>query len=379
MELEKGDSLSYKVLVTGGAGFIGSHIVDKLVDEGHEVTIIDNLEPQVHPKGAPEYVNREAKFILGDVRDREKIEELVEDSDVIFHEAAMVGVGQSMYQIEKYLETNVIGTGRLLEILANKEHNVKKLVVASSMSIYGEGKYECENCGVVYPKLRSEEQLKKGDWEMNCPACGNKVLPLPTDEDKPLFPTSVYAVSKRDQEEICLAVGKAYGIPTVALRYFNVYGSRQSLSNPYTGVCAIFSSRVRNNRPPIIFEDGLQTRDFIDVRDIVQANMLALEKSKANYNAFNVGTGKATSILEIARIIAELYESKLKPEIVNKYRAGDIRHCFANISKIRKIGFKPSIELKDGMRNLAAWGEREEAIDKFDEAHTELQRRGLVL
>jgi dTDP-L-rhamnose 4-epimerase len=370
--------LSYKVLVTGGAGFIGSHLVDELVRRENDVTIVDNLEPQVHQK-IPDYLNREAEFVKADIRDKETLKRLVLDSEVIFHDAAMVGVGQSMYQVERYVDVNILGTAKLLDILANEEHDVKKLIVASSMSIYGEGKYECNSCGIVYPKLRPEEQLKRGEWEMKCPSCGNVVKPLPTDEDKPLHPTSVYAISKRDQEEMCLAVGKAYGIPTVALRYFNVYGPRQSLSNPYTGVCAIFSSRIRNGKPPIIFEDGLQTRDFIDVRDIVQANMLVLEKSRANYNSYNVGTGKARSVLDVASMLIKLYGSSLKPKIVNKYRAGDIRHCFADISKIERIGFKPSVNFEDGIRILVEWGEKEEAEDKFEEAQMELEYRGLVL
>jgi dTDP-L-rhamnose 4-epimerase len=260
----------------------------------------------------------------------------------------------------------------------NEEHNIKKLIVASSMSIYGEGKYECSECGVLYPPLRSNEQLGRREWEMRCPSCDKIVKPVPTDENKPLQPTSIYAISKKDQEEMCLAIGRAYGLPTVALRYFNIYGPRQALSNPYTGVCAIFSSRIKNNNPPIIFEDGLQTRDFISVHDIVQANKLVMEKSKADYEMFNVGTGKPVSILDIARTLSKLYGKNIRPEIVNKYRSGDIRHCYADISKLRKLGFKPSVSFEDGMRELVEWGLTQEAEDRSDAAYQELKERGLV-
>ena len=365
-----------KILVTGGAGFVGSHLVDELV-KMHDVTVYDNLEPQVH-KSTPEYLNKDAELLIEDIRNEEKLRDAVLNSEIIFHEAAMVGVGQSMYQIEKYMDVNTMGTAKLLDILVNEEHNIKKLIVASSMSIYGEGKYECSECGILYPPLRSNEQLRRREWEMRCPSCNKIVKPVPTDENKPLQPTSIYAISKKDQEEMCLAVGRAYGLPTVALRYFNIYGPRQALSNPYTGVCAIFSSRIKNNNSPIIFEDGLQTRDFISVHDIVQANMLVMEKSKANYEMFNVGTGRPVSILDIARILSKLYGKDIKPEIVNKYRSGDIRHCYADISKLKRLGFKPSVSFEDGMRELVEWGLMQEAEDKSEAAYQELKERGLV-
>ena len=296
-----------RILVTGGAGFIGSHLVDALVEQGHDVVIYDNLEPQVHQREQiPDYLNTRAEFVKSEIRDKNELKEVVMDVDIVFHQAAVVGIGQSMYQIEKYMDVNTFGTAKLLDILVNKEHSVKKLVVASSMSIYGEGKYVCEGCGVVYPKLRPNEQLKAEEWEMKCPNCGKEVKAVPTDEDKPLHPTSIYAISKRDQEEMSLVAGRAYGIPTVALRYFNVYGPRQSLSNPYTGVCAIFSSRIKNNSSPVIFEDGWQSRDFISVYDIVQANILVMNKNSADYEVFNVGTGKPTSISEVAKVLIGL-------------------------------------------------------------------------
>ena len=368
-----------KIFVLGGAGFIGSHLVDKLVEMGDDVIVLDNLEPQVHTR-KPDYLNPKAQYLFEDIRDEKVLAKTIGDVKVIFHEAAAVGVGQSMYQIDKYVEVNTMATAKLLDILVNKEHNVKKLIVASSMSIYGEGAYECGDCDAVYPKLRTEEQLKQRAWEMKCPQCGKIVKPIPTREDKPLHPTSIYAITKRDQEEMCLAIGRAYGIPTVALRYFNVYGPRQSLNNPYTGVCAIFSSRIKNENPPLIFEDGLQSRDFVSVHDVVKANILAMSSSNANYEAFNIGTGETTNILEIAQILTKLYNKELEPEITSKFRAGDIRHCFADISKIKnKLRYKPKEDFEKGMMELVDWGEEEEAVDRFEEAHEELLKRGLVV
>ena len=367
-----------KVLVTGGAGFIGSHLVDKLVEMGDEVVVVDSLEEQVHKK-KPSYLNPGAQYLFADIRDESVLAKVVEGVEVIFHEAAAVGVGQSMYQVEKYVEVNTMATAKLLDILVNEEHEVKKLIVASSMSIYGEGAYKCEDCDIVYPSLRLEDQLKQREWEMKCPKCGKIVNPIATSEDKPLYPTSIYAITKRDQEEMCLTVGRTYGIPTVALRYFNVYGPRQSLNNPYTGVCAIFSARIKNNNPPLIFEEGLQSRDFVSVHDIAEANILSMKSSTANYEVFNVGTGKSINILEIAQTLIKLYNKDLKPEITNKYRAGDTRHCFADISKIKnKLGYKPKVDFEEGMKELVGWGEKEVAEDKFEEAHEELLRRGLV-
>jgi len=375
--------MSKKVLVTGGAGFIGSHLVDRLVDLGSEVRAFDSLEPQVHGSSQtiPKYLNEECEFIKGDMRNRKQLKEALGEIEVIFHQAAVVGVGQSMYQVHKYIEANTLGTAGLLDILVNEKHNVEKLIIASSMSVYGEGKYQCDSCGEVYPKLRSLEQLKRRKWEMRCPLCDKSVEGIPTPEEKPLYPTSVYAISKRDQEEICLTVGRAYDIPTVALRYFNVYGPRQALSNPYTGVAAIFSARIKNRHNPIIFEDGLQSRDFIHVRDIVQANILAMEKEEANFEVFNVGTGRKLSVLDIANIlIKKLGKDEFRPEIVSKYREGDIRHCYADISKIKeKLGYEPGVKYEDGILDLVDWVKGEEAVDRFEDSQRELERKGLTL
>jgi len=371
-----------KVLVTGGAGFIGSHTVDLLIEKGYDVTILDNLEYQVHEGKIPEYLNKEAIFIKGDLKDKELIKKIVKDTDAIIHLASAVGVGQSMYQIEKYISYNTYGTALLLDILINEENNVKKIIVASSMSIYGEGKYYCEKCKEnKYPEIRSIEQLEKKIWDPLCSECKNPLKPLPTDEDKPLMPTSIYAMSKRHQEEMCLLIGKTYGLPVVALRYFNVYGSRQALSNPYTGVCAIFSSRILNNKPPYIFEDGEQKRDFIHVKDIAKANLLALEKNSANYCKINIGTGKPISIKEIANLLIEIYGINVKPYISYRYRKGDIRHCFADINKAKNLlEFVPSISIKEGLIELTQWAKEHKwgAIDLFEKSLKELEEKKLA-
>ena len=374
------------ILVTGGAGFIGSHLVDSLVERGHEVRVFDNLEPQVHGElresgSWPEYSNPAAEYVLGDVRDRDALEAAMSGMDVVFHEAAMVGVGQSMYQIERYVDVNARGTAVLLDIVANESSirdRLRRLVVASSMSIYGEGSFECEEHGLVFPKLRTEEQLARRDWELHCTQCDRHVKPLPTDEDKPLIPTSTYAISKKDQEEMCLVVGRAYNIPTVALRYFNTYGPRQALSNPYTGVAAIFASRLLNNNPPVIFEDGQQSRDFVHVSDIVQANLLAMTSENMKYQAFNVGTGRPVTILEVAETQKELLNSESKLDITSDFRAGDIRHCFSDVSQISIHGYSPVYSFSDGMADLVSWQREQKPIDQFEDAARELSSRGLT-
>ena len=368
------------VLVTGGAGFIGSHLVDALVEQGYNVRVLDALVPQVHGEDAkPSYLNSAAEFIQGDVCDRHLVNDALEDIDVVFHEAAEVGVGQSMYEIERYVRANDLGTAVVLEAILARRPQIKKLIVASSMSIYGEGAYTCESCGSVAPQLRPAEQLLDRRWEMECPNCGKQLSPAPTSEEKPLFPTSVYAVTKQDQEQFCLAVGRSYGIPAVALRYFNVYGTRQALSNPYTGVCAIFSARLLNGNRPMVFEDGEQTRDFVHVSDIVQANLLALESDRANYQAINVGTGRATSVRAVSRLLAQGLGLDLEPEIVAKYREGDIRHCVADISKARTLlGYEPKVSLEQGIPELLSWVRAQAAKDQVASATAELESRQLV-
>jgi len=369
-----------KILVTGGAGFIGSFIVDALVREGHRVRIFDNIEPQVHPGGkAPDYLNPEAEFVRADVRDYEALARAVEDVEIVFHEAAMVGVGQSMYQISRYMEVNTLGTANLLDILVNRPNRVRKLIVPSSMSTYGEGAYRCAACGIVSPPLRTEEQMASGDWEVHCPVCGAVAVPVPTPETKLQEINSIYALAKKDQEEMVLNIGVTYRIPVVALRYFNVFGPRQSLSNPYTGVAAIFMSRLKNDHPPVVFEDGLQSRDFISVHDIARANLMVMNDDRADYGVFNVGAGRQITVRGIAETLARVMDVDIEPQILNKFRKGDVRHCFSDISKLKDaIGFEPAVSLEDGMRELVEWSGSVAADDMVDRATRELEEKGLV-
>ena len=368
------------VLVTGGGGFICSFIVDELIRRGHEVTIFDNLDPQIHPEGRPpEYLNAQARFIHGDVRDYDAFKSVIGDADVIFHEAATVGVGQSQYEIKKYVDVNVSGTANLLDILANQKHRVQKMVVAASMSSYGEGLYKCPSCGPVRPDLRTESQMANGDWEQRCPCCKVSIPYFPTPESAYQYPNSIYAQTKKDQEDMVLNIGRTYDLPAVALRYFNAYGPRQSLSNPYTGVMAIFLSRLKNDNAPVIYEDGLQTRDFVSVHDIVQANMLAMENSKADYQSFNVASGNPVSIREIAEVTAQLLGKEIAPDVTQKFRKGDIRHCIGDISKIQgQLGFEPMVLFEDGLKEIIEWSHDAEAKDRFEDASRELRDKGLM-
>jgi dTDP-L-rhamnose 4-epimerase len=370
-----------QVLVTGGAGFIGGHLVDNLIKRGCRVRIFDNLDPQVHGKDQriPEYLNKEAEFLKGDMLNRNQLRKAIKDVEIIFHNAAVVGVGQSMYEIERYVRNNTIGTAILWDILANEPHKVQKIIIASSMSNYGEGAYECKNCGIIFPKLRKLEQLRFREWEIKCENCKEELNPLPTKEEKPLSPTSIYALTKRDQEEMSLVLGKAYKIPVVILRYFNTYGQRQSLSNPYTGVAAISLSRILNNKPPIIFEDGLQTRDFIHVKDVVQANLLAMENDKINFEVFNIASGEPVTIRDIVNLLIKKLNSNLEPQILGKFREGDVRHCFADISKAKKkMNFEPKIKLEEGIEDLINWASTKTSIDLTEVAIKELEERGLT-
>jgi dTDP-L-rhamnose 4-epimerase len=373
-----------KVLVTGGAGFIGSHTVDSLIDSDYAVHVVDNLIPQVHghEKRIPSYFNKTANLTISDVSDTEVLLEIIQDVDAIIHLAARVGVAQSMCDIEKYIEANTTSTASMLNLLVNEKNTIEKLIVASSMSIYGEGKYYCGECDEKrYPTLRSAEQLEQKIWEHLCPNCNSPLTPLPTDETKPQMPSSIYAMSKRHQEEMCLLIGKTYGIPTIALRYLNVYGPRQSLSNPYTGVCAIFSQRILNQKPPFVFEDGKQVRDFIHVRDVAKANILALESNSANYQLINIGTGHPTSILKIAELLNEMFHTNMAPFTSGQYRTGDVRHCYGDITKARNLlDFEPSISLEQGLPDLVNWSQRNkgQAQDFFEKAYHELKSRGLT-
>ncbi|HKP45076.1 MAG TPA: NAD-dependent epimerase/dehydratase family protein [Pyrinomonadaceae bacterium] len=367
------------VLVTGGAGFIGSHLVDALVDRGHSVRILDSLVPQVHLTGKPEFLNPAAEFIEGEVCNTAVVAKALEGIDAVFHEAAEVGIGQSMYEPGRFVSANDLGTAVLLESVLKLRTRIKKLVVASSMSIYGEGGYRCDTCGSAYPQLRDDDQLIERRWELRCTICEKEMAPSLTREDKPLFPTSVYAVTKQTQEQLCLVLGRAYGVPTVALRYFNVYGPRQALSNPYTGVCAIFSSRLLNDQPPLIFEDGGQTRDFVHVSDIVEANLLALETNSGNYVPINIGTGRPTSIRDVAGLLATGLNKNIQPQITCKYREGDTRHCVADISRAKALlGYQPRVMLEEGIKDLLSWVQQQTAKDQVAHATAQLEARQLV-
>jgi dTDP-L-rhamnose 4-epimerase len=368
-----------KILITGGAGFVGSHVADALLAAGHEVRIFDNFAQQVHGNGIPAYLSSEMELLEGDMRDSMLVERAISGMDVIFHLAAAVGVGQSMYQISDYMGANTQGTAVLLQALLDRKSKVEKLIVASSMSIYGEGQYLCVQCGDVAPGPRPAEQLRNKRWETLCPNCDAELTPVPTTEKKPLQCTSVYALSKKDQEEICLLYGRVYGLPVVALRYFNIYGTRQSLSNPYTGVAAIFASRLLNRRSPMVFEDGQQMRDFVSVHDVVAANLLAMETNTADGMALNIGSGMPISIREVAGALSNALGLEIPCEITGKYRAGDIRHCFGDITEARRyLGYRPGVSFDQGIAELVEWLREQSAEDKAADMVAELQTFGLT-
>lgn len=380
--MQRLDIMSIRVLITGGAGFIGSHLADLLIEKGYKVRALDNLDPQVHGENAarPDYLHPEVELIVGDVRNHSDVEKALEGCSMLVHFAAAVGVGQSMYRMAHYTSVNSLGAAVVLEEAVRNRGSITKMLVASSMSIYGEGLYLCPQCGNFAPELRPPEQLSQHNWEVYCPECGELAEPLPVPENKPLYPTSVYAINKRSQEEMFLAAGQAYEIPAVAMRFFNVYGTRQALSNPYTGVGAIFASRLLNGNPPVIFEDGLQSRDFIHVRDIARACLMALENPDSAYQVLNAGTGKPTSIMEIGKAIAgELGKPADNFIVRNQFRAGDIRHCFADTSRTSRIlGFNAEIEFVSGVRDLCSWVKTCTSSDLVDSATEELEKYGLT-
>lgn len=348
-------------LITGGAGFVGSHLVDVLIDRGFEVTVYDNLLPQVHSEdvvdadGWPVYLNKRAHRIKSDILSADTFESALKGVTHLVHLAASVGVGQSMTDIFSYAKNNVLTAAVILEILSKRKHSVERIAVASSMSIYGEGEYfsKKRNCAIA-PPMRSLDQLKEKKWEVYDD--GEALIPIPTREEKMLNPSSLYAIQKRDHEEMFLVVGRALGIPTIALRLFNIYGSRQALSNPYTGVAAIFISRLLNGLPPLVFEDGKQMRDFVHVSDITRAFTAVLESDKQLWDFFNVGSGHPIQINEMAKVLGTCLKREIEPEILNSYRMGDIRHCFADISKIERVfGFKPKKDFQEGMLELIEW------------------------
>ncbi len=372
--------MSKQVLITGGAGFVGSHLADGLLAAGHHVRILDDLTPQVHSAGRPDYLSPDVELVVGDVRDPNRLREVLTGVDVIYHFAATVGVGQSMYEIARYMSVNSQGTAELLQAMLDAKMTPEKLIVASSMSIYGEGRYVCASCGLpAAPPVRSVAQLRSGQWDLPCGACGGVLKPVPTDETKPSEINSVYALSKRDQEQLCLIYGRNYDLPVTALRFFNIYGTRQALSNPYTGVAAVFASRMLNGNAPLVFEDGEQMRDFVSVHDIVRANILAMERPESNGEVINIGCGKPITIRQVAEILARALGKEAEPVITQKYRAGDIRHCYADITKARTLlGYEPQVTHEVGFRELAQWLMSQEAEDKADTMLQELTTYGLT-
>jgi dTDP-L-rhamnose 4-epimerase len=367
-----------KILITGGAGFIGSHLCDELIGKGYSVRVLDSLIAQVHGADAerPAYLHPDVELVVGDVRDKAAVLRALKGVDAVYHFAARVGVGQSMYEVNEYTDVNNRGTAVLLEALI--ESPVKRLIVASSMSIYGEGLYVSDNGDVVEDASRPLKQLKASDWELYND--GQPLKPIATPESKKPSLASVYALSKYDQEVMSLICGKAYNIPTVALRFFNVYGTRQALSNPYTGVLAIFASRYLNNKAPLIFEDGEQKRDFVSVKDVAKACRLALEVEEAAYEVFNIGSGNSYTVNEIASKLSKTMGVEVEQNVTGEYRVGDIRHCFGDISKAKRIlGFEPEVNFEDGLKELAEWLEEQVAVDNVDQAKEELAARGLTV
>ncbi|HLX77473.1 MAG TPA: NAD-dependent epimerase/dehydratase family protein [Acidimicrobiales bacterium] len=368
--------------MTGGAGFIGSHVADRLVARGYRVRVLDSLEPQVHGESAG-YRNQEVEYSVGSILDASTTARALSDVDAVVHLAAQVGVGQSMYDMRRYLRENCEGTASLLEELAQRRGSVTTLIVASSMSIYGEGQYRCTSCETDDARVhRPSVRLEAGEWEPQCLVCGSIAEPIATSEDKRLEPSSVYAVTKRDQEELCLVAAPAYGVRATALRFFNVYGSRQSLSNPYTGVAAIFAARLLNGNSPLVFEDGAQSRDFVHVSDVARGIELALEREKAAGAAINLGTGRATTVLGIGRALADELGVDMQPTMTAQFRVGDIRHCFADIERARDLlGYEPLVGLADGLKDLADWIRvaRPPAVDRVEMSTRELVERGLVV
>lgn len=374
------------ILITGGAGFIGSNLGIKLIQQGFKITILDNLSPQIHGQN-PEtdsgtyqsIVKAGAKFIQGSVTSKTDWEKVLENQDAVVHLAAETGTGQSMYEIQKYVDVNITGTSLLLDILTNSKHSIKKIVVASSRAIYGEGKYNCINHGYVYPYARRDEDMMKGNFDCKCPICGKFVELVPTDENSKIHPTSIYGITKQVQEQMVLTVGKSLGIPSVAFRYQNVYGPGQSLSNPYTGILSIFSTQIKNNNNINIFEDGKESRDFVYIDDVVNATILGLIKKEADFEVFNVGADKPIDVLTVANSLKKIYNSQIRINVSGNYRIGDIRHNYGDLNKIKQLlGFTPNFSFLEGIKNFCSWVDQQ-AIqeDKYQVSINEMKTKGL--
>lgn len=373
------------ILITGGAGFIGSRLALQLIDKGYNITVLDNLSPQIHgqdPEKSALYlsIKDQVRFIKGTVLSKEDWRKALKNQEVVVHLAAETGTGQSMYEIEKYTDVNIKGTSIFLDLLSNEKHSVKKLILASSRAVYGEGKYACQKDGIVFPLARAEKDLDKSDYQIKCPLCGENVQPLPTDENSVLHPSSIYGITKQVQEQLFLTIGKSLNIPTVIFRYQNVYGAGQSLSNPYTGILAVFSTRIKNGNAIHIFEDGKESRDFISIDDIVKATILGIEKEEANNEIFNVGSGVMTDVLTVAETLKKAYQSKSKIVLSGQYRLGDIRHNYADTRKIRqKLDFETEIDFITGIKKFTDWvNTQERKADLFENSMVELKEKGLL-
>ena len=372
------------ILISGGAGFIGSNLTKKLVSKGYNITILDNLSKQIHGKDQKSELYNSIKeistFILGDVCNEEDWKKSLKGQDAVIHLAAETGTGQSMYEISRYNDVNILGTSHLLDFLANNKNSVKKLIIASSRSIYGEGKYKCENHGVVYPNERVASNMMKGKFDLFCDVCGGELDLMPTDENSKIHPSSIYGITKQQQEQMILLMGKSLGIPAVALRYQNVYGPGQSLSNPYTGILSIFSTRMLNGNDIDIYEDGEESRDFVFIDDVVEATILALEKEEANHQIFNVGSGETTSVSQVANSLKKLYDSNVNISIGGSFRLGDIRHNYADLNKIKNLlGFTAKFDFQTGISRFADWVKTQEVKeDKYEQSLNELKNKGLI-
>jgi dTDP-L-rhamnose 4-epimerase len=372
------------VLITGGAGFIGSSLALKLLGKGYNVTVLDNLSPQIHGENGTSSelflkIKEKVNFIKGDVINPDDWRKALKNQDAVVHLAAETGTGQSMYEINKYIDVNVKGTSNLLDILTNEEHQIKKIVVAASRAIYGEGMYFCSEHGTVYPLARTDADMSKGDFEVKCPICHHNVELMATTEETKIHPTSIYGITKQIQEEMCMVVGKSLNIPVVAYRYQNVYGPGQSLKNPYTGILSIFSTIIKNNNKINIFEDGKESRDFVFIDDIVEATILGIEKDEANFESFNVGTGVCTTVIEVANTLKEKYQSDTEMEITGNYRLGDIRHNYADLTKIHdKLGFTPKVSFEEGISKFIDWVNQQEVVeDNYQKSIDEMKKKGL--
>ena len=363
-------------LVTGGAGLIGSHVVDLLVNEGWQVRALDNLEPQTHRRGNPAWINQKAEFVHGDLRDRDTIAAALDNIDIVFHQAAYGGY---MPEITKFVHVNSLGTAQMLEVIRERNLPVKKVVVASSQAVYSEGAGDCSKRGLVFPAVRPVQQLRKGDWQVHCPLCGANTTSVPTPENAPVGGETVYGLTKVDQERLVLLWGKQLGIPTVALRYSCTYGPRQSIFNPYTGVIAIFCTRLLNDSPPVLYEDGEQTRDFSFVEDIARANLLAAETDKLDGLPVNIGSGCGTPIREIAQQLRDVLKIDIAPGINGEFRPGEMRHLISDTTLAQSAGYKPSVGLSEGIARYIDWIRTQSHIrDYFSEATEILKNKGIV-